>query len=92
MDLASKDNHEKMHQSPGSFECSDCKELFTSDSNFILHKQLVHKQFRCQLCDERFTDAESYNNHIKSATNCKERPDTLCRDCGVQFKSPAQLK
>lgn len=95
--LASKIAHEKKHQSPGGFKCRYCQETFISDSARLLHLQSVHNEYRCQLCDGKFTELEPYQNHIKSAINCKERilhdaTYITCKDCGAQFKTPVHLK
>lgn len=84
--------HEQRHRPPGGFVCSECSERFLTDAERLLHKETVHKIFKCLLCDSKFASEETYLAHIAEQHGGRDRDYLVCSDCGAQFRQPNQLR
>lgn len=84
--------HEQRHRPPGGFVCSVCNERYLTDAERLLHKETVHKIFKCLLCDSKFGSEETYLAHIAEQHGGRDRDYLVCADCGAQFRQPNQLR
>lgn len=84
--------HEQRHRPPGGFVCSVCNERFLTEAERLLHKETVHKIFKCLLCDSKFTSEKTYLAHIAQQHGGRDRDYLVCSDCGTQFRQPNQLR
>lgn len=84
--------HEQRHRPPGGFVCSECSERFITDAERLLHKETVHKIFKCLLCDSKFASEGTYLAHISEQHGGRDRDYLVCSDCGAQFRQPNQLR
>lgn len=84
--------HEQRHRPPGGFVCSECSERFLTDAERLLHKETVHRIFKCLLCDSKFASEETYLAHISEQHGGRDRDYLVCSECGAQFRQPNQLR
>lgn len=84
--------HEERHRPPGGFACSVCKERFLTDTERSLHREIVHKIFKCSLCPLKFTSSDTYNEHIAEQHGGRDHEYLVCSVCGAQFRQPIQLR
>lgn len=84
--------HEQRHRPPGGFVCSVCNEHFLTDAERSLHKETVHKIYKCLLCNLKFPSEETYLEHIAKQHGGRDRDYLVCSFCGAQFRQPNQLR
>ena len=60
----SKSNNETEE---ATFDCKDCTEKFSSESDLKIHQNIVHPNFKfnCGKCDKRFISEHSFKLHQK---------------------------
>ena len=72
-----------------TFDCKDCNEKFTSESDLKIHRNIVHPSFKfaCEQCDKRFLSERSVNMHVKVVhSNQVEKQDSSKADFIVSVK------
>lgn len=58
----------------GTFNCKICFEVFNNYEEFIVHKNLAHKnilKYECQICNEKFNLSAHLNSHMLSHIHIK---------------------
>ena len=53
--------------SEATFDCKDCDEKFTNESDLKIHQNIAHPSFKydCEKCDKRFLSERSLKMHLK---------------------------
>lgn len=69
-----------------------CNTAFTTDAERNTHKEQTHRLYKCQICEEQFTEDQSYIDHIQNVHDGKDREYVICTVCGQTFRTAAQLK
>uniref|UniRef100_F6TBZ1 C2H2-type domain-containing protein n=1 Tax=Ciona intestinalis TaxID=7719 RepID=F6TBZ1_CIOIN len=84
------------------YECTDCKQQFTSASGWQRHMEIYHSidahKLECKKCKYTFKDKHCLARHIRRGTNCRvhklshndERP-FACDQCEKRFKTKQLL-
>ena len=76
--------------SPKDYPCKVCNEVFSSRKDFQSHKNRVHKDNQCTLCDYSSGIFKNLVRHIQTVH--EGRRDYKCEICGKAFKEAAALK
>ncbi|XP_031617514.1 zinc finger protein 665-like [Contarinia nasturtii] len=84
--------HELRHKPPGGFNCSECSERFITDAERSIHKEIVHKIFKCLICNAKCSSEEEFLKHINDLHEGRDREYVTCGDCGAQFRQKNQLR
>lgn len=71
------------------FPCSQCSEVFPSQTCLETHSLSHYAKFVCPFCQRPFTQKGNLNVHIRTHTN--ERPFG-CKICCKRFKTSTHLK
>uniref|UniRef100_H2YXE0 C2H2-type domain-containing protein n=1 Tax=Ciona savignyi TaxID=51511 RepID=H2YXE0_CIOSA len=86
-------SHMRVHD--GSTECKDCNETFPDLKAFRRHRRFMHfdypaKTISCKLCDKKFSNERTLQNHVKCIHDKKNT--FVCETCGKSFAYKATLK
>lgn len=54
-----------------SFQCKECKEMFSNSQELEVHKN-VHKKFTCVLCDRQFCNEDDIKKHEDNEHSVEE--------------------
>ena len=72
-----------------SFECCDCRKVFSSKVNLYYHQRKQHKDpTTCLICNVVLSSKVKYHEHMKKVHG----PRQLCHKCGCTFSRSDTLK
>ena len=82
-----------MHPEAPIYDCSQCKERYTSLCGLNIHIFTTHErkvsELGCAYCGTEFTDKEKLKEHIISAHKDKKYK---CSECDVSYRNPSALQ
>ncbi|KAL3315743.1 hypothetical protein Ciccas_005621 [Cichlidogyrus casuarinus] len=65
-----------------SFDCNQCKQVFSSLSALCEHTFAIHKAFRCMICEAQFTQRSNLQRHSLRHVGFKP---FICNICGKAY-------
>ena len=75
------------------WQCDVCLKYFSQQGPLIIHKRIhAEKQFKCNICDDKFVQKVQLKEHTERAHHIGESKATTCPSCDKLFHSSSALR
>lgn len=76
-----------------SFNCTECVKCFGNISELTKHKRThsMERPFKCEICDETFSQQSSLQLHVKKVHENKDERNFKCTLCDYSFLQSSDL-